>query len=78
MIRSQITKWLDTLNKQIDDTNINIEKIRQDNIKTAKVRDDVIELLKYMDTTDLPDPVYRALEVCLKWNPFANIKENFK
>lgn len=67
----EIKNWIAALDKQIGDTETEINNRRQLNSKAVKMREDLYALIKYMDDNNLPDPVKRAMQSCLSWNPHA-------
>lgn len=67
----RLKNWVKALDAQVGDTTEEIEKRRQQNANAVNIRRDISELIAYMNRNDLPDSVYRALEYCLKWNPFT-------
>lgn len=70
-IQAQLGAWILSLDKQIGDTEKEIEKRRQDEHHAVSFRDDLRELMSYLSTHELPAGAQRALLSCLAWNPHA-------
>jgi len=59
------------LDKQVGDTEAEINSRRQLNAEAVKTRDDLNALIMYMGDNDIPEPVKRAIQRCLSWNPYT-------
>ena len=70
-MKKMLTNWCAALDAEIGDTTAEILKRRQRNIEAVNMRDDLIALIEYLDRTELPAPVKRAIEKSLLWNPFC-------
>jgi hypothetical protein len=74
-MKDLLNNWLSALNKQIGDTEEEIENRRQANIGAVKIRDDLLELIEYLNHNELPRAVERAIRSSLNWNPHCFKKE---
>ena len=63
--------WIGVLDKAVGDTEAEIAERRAQNQGAVALRDDLKALVQYMETHDLPEVVYSALNQCLSWNPHA-------
>jgi hypothetical protein len=71
LVINALKTWISKLDSQVGDTEAEISKRRSENIHAVQVRDDLTDLVQYMEGNDLPESVYRAISMCISWNPYA-------
>lgn len=67
-----IGNWLSSIGSYIIEQKFIRDKIDQDIKESRKYQEDILALLKFIESTDLPNDVQRGLKRCLEWNPHAN------
>jgi len=66
-----LSRWSSALDSQIGDTQSEIDKRLEANMAAVNVRNDLKCLIAYLESHEIPDGAYRAINYCLSWNPFA-------
>lgn len=70
-MRKLLENWKAALDRQIGDTDSEIQRRRESNADAVRVREEVEALDEYMRTVEMPDIVRSAIERCLSWNPYC-------
>ncbi len=69
-LKNQLKNWINELNQARDAEYYSIKKSKENIESYSNAHQDITDLIQYMETHTFPLSVHRALQSCLKWNPY--------